>query len=169
MTLPAVTSVVGPMLPRAALFAGVMFVSMAAMGLYNSRQRSRLAGLLARVAASVLGGSMFLAFVFYLFPDLHIGRGALLISATVAFAGAMIVRTVFDTLADEELFKRRVLVYGAGRRAASIARLRRRSDRRGFVVVGYISADGDDLSVGVPQAERTPNSTDLLALCRAKR
>jgi sugar transferase (PEP-CTERM system associated) len=169
MTLPEVTSVSGPMLPRALLFAGVMFVSMAAMGLYNSRQRSRLAGLLARVAASVLGGSMFLAFVFYLFPDLHIGRGALLISATVAFAGAMIVRTVFDTLADEELFKRRVLVYGAGRRAVTIARLRRRSDRRGFVVVGYISADGDDLSVGVPEAEHTLNPTDLLALCRAKR
>ena len=55
------SSLRGPMLPRGLLFAGVLFVSMAAMGLYNSRQRSRLAGLLARVAASVLGGALVIA------------------------------------------------------------------------------------------------------------
>jgi len=36
----------GPVLPKAILFASAMFVSMTAMGLYNARQRSRLAGLL---------------------------------------------------------------------------------------------------------------------------
>ena len=74
-----------------------MFVSMAAMGLYNSRQRSRLAGLLARVAASVLGGAMVIAVIFYLFPALHIERGALLLSRVVAFGAVAIVRIVFDT------------------------------------------------------------------------
>ncbi|HZD95508.1 MAG TPA: hypothetical protein VE133_14695, partial [Candidatus Sulfotelmatobacter sp.] len=39
------------LVPRALLFAGVLFISMTAMGLYNARQRSRLVGLLARVAA----------------------------------------------------------------------------------------------------------------------
>ena len=77
-TLPEVEGVLGPMLPRAVLFACVLFLGMAATGLYNSRQRSRLAGLIARVAASVLGGTMVVAVVFYLFPALHIGRGALL-------------------------------------------------------------------------------------------
>src|SRR5690606_38329536 len=37
-------------------FAGTLFLSMTAMGLYNARQRSRLPGVLARVAASVFGG-----------------------------------------------------------------------------------------------------------------
>jgi len=55
------------------------------------------------------------------------------------------IRVVFDRVVNEDLFKRRVLVYGAGRRAGSIARLRRRSDRRGFAVAGYIPADGDEL------------------------
>jgi sugar transferase (PEP-CTERM system associated) len=158
----------GPMLPRGLVFAGVLFVSLAAMGLYNSRQRSRLAGLIARVAASVLGGGMFITILFYIFPALHIGRGALLLSLAIAFGGSVVARVVFDTMVDEEIFKRRVLVYGAGRRAVSIARLRRRSDRRGFAVVGYVPAEGDE-DAEVPQAEKLPTSVDLLTLCEKHR
>ena len=155
---PAVAEqMLGPMLPRGLVFAGVLFISMAAMGLYNSRQRSRLAGLIARVAASVLGGAMCIAILFYVFPALHIGRGALLISLVISFGGSVIARIVFDTLVDEDVFKRRVLVYGGGRRAASIARLRRRSDRRGFTVMGYVPAEGDEASE-VPENEKLPTS-----------
>lgn len=158
----------GPMLPRGVVFAGVLFITMAAMGLYNSRQRSRLAGLIARVAASVVGGAMFITILFYLFPDLHIGRGALLISLVIAFGGSVIARVVFDTLVDEDLFKRRVLVYGSGRRGESIARLRRRSDRRGFVVVGFVPAEGDEDSE-VPDNEKLSTTIDLLTLCEKHR
>jgi sugar transferase (PEP-CTERM system associated) len=161
---PLAHEMLGPMLPRGVVFAAVLFVSMAAMGLYNSRQRSRLAGLIARVAASVFGGGMFITILFYIFPQLHIGRGALLISLVIAFGGSVIGRIVFDTLVDEDLFKRRVLVYGSGRRGASIARLRRRSDRRGFTVVGYVPAEGDEGS-DVPENEKLPTNIDLLTLC----
>lgn len=160
--------ILGPMVPRGVVFAGVLFISMAAMGLYNSRQRSRLAGLIARVAASVIGGAMLIAILFYVFPDLHIGRGALLISLAIAFGGSVVARILFDTLVDEDLFKRRVLVYGSGRRGASIARLRRRSDRRGFVVVGYVPAEGDEDSE-VPENEKLPTTVDLLTLCEKHR
>ncbi|MET0534958.1 MAG: TIGR03013 family XrtA/PEP-CTERM system glycosyltransferase, partial [Steroidobacter sp.] len=133
-----------------------------------SRQRSRLAGLIARVAASVFGGGMFITILFYIFPDLHIGRGALLLSLAIAFGGSVVARVVFDTLVDEEIFKRRVLVYGSGRRAASIARLRRRSDRRGFAVMGYVAAEGDEGSE-VPERETLPTNVDLLTLCEKHR
>ncbi len=99
---PLAAEMLGPMLPRGIVFAGVLFISMAAMGLYNSRQRSRLAGLIARVAASVFGGAMFITILFYLFPALHIGRGALLISLVIAFGGSVVARIVFDTLVDED-------------------------------------------------------------------
>jgi sugar transferase (PEP-CTERM system associated) len=145
-----------------------MFVCMAAMGLYNSRQRSRLAGLLARVAASVLTGTLLLAVIFYLFPDLEIGRGALMLSTALSFGAVVLVRTIWDTLVDEDLFKRRVLVYGAGRRAGSIARLRRRSDRRGFVTIGYLPAAGDAPSE-IAENEKIPRPDDLLGLCARTR
>jgi sugar transferase (PEP-CTERM system associated) len=157
-----------PMAYLGLLFAVVMFVCMAAMGLYNARQRSRLAGLLARVAASVLTGTLILAVIFYLFPDLEIGRGALMLSTAVSFAAVVLVRTIWDTLVDEDLFKRRVLIYGAGRRAGSIARLRRRSDRRGFVTVGYLPAAGDAPSE-IPDAEKISRPADLLGLCARSR
>ena len=157
-----------PLWPRSVLFAGVLFVSMAAMGLYNSRQRSRLAGLLARVAASVLGGALVVAIVFYLVPAVQLDRGTLFLSTLLAFAGAALVRIAFDRLVDEDLFKRRVLVYGAGRRASSIANLRRRSDRRGFVVVGYVAADGDDLDA-TPPPQRIVGSVGLMKLCIEQR
>lgn len=163
--LKPIEEMLGPMLPRGLLFAGVMFVSMAATGLYNARQRSRLAGLLARVAASVISGMMLVAIAFYVVPDLYIGRGVLLLSAVLAFAGAVSVRTAFDLFVDENMFKRRVLVYGAGKRATSILQLRRRTDRRGFVVVAYLPAEGDALS-DIPQAQRIAPLSDLLALCR---
>jgi sugar transferase (PEP-CTERM system associated) len=165
---PLAAEMLGPMLPRGIVFAGVLFVSLAAMGLYNSRQRSRLAGLIARVAASVFAGAMLITILFYLFPALHIGRGALLISLVIAFSGSVVARIVFDTLVDEDLFKRRVLVYGSGRRGASIARLRRRSDRRGFVVIGYVPAEGDEDSE-VPSDEELPTTVDLLTLCEKHR
>ena len=158
----------GPMLPRGIVFACVLFISMAAMGLYNSRQRSRLAGLIARVAASLIGGGMFITILFYIFPALHIGRGALLISLVIAFGGSVIARIIFDTLVDEDVFKRRVLIYGSGRRAGSIARLRRRSDRRGFMVVGYVPAEGDE-ETDVPELEKLPTTVDLMTLCEKHR
>jgi sugar transferase (PEP-CTERM system associated) len=157
---------IGPLEPRGLLCAGVMFVAMAAMGLYNARQRSRLLGMLTRVAASVLGGTTGLAILFYFVPELHMGRGALLLTATVCFLIAAVLRILFDRIVDEEIFKRRVLVYGAGRRAASIARLRRRSDRRGFTVVGYVPAEGDEAAVGVPESKHITHTTDLMAICR---
>jgi sugar transferase (PEP-CTERM system associated) len=89
----------------------------------------------------------------------------LLLICTVAFASSFIVRTIFDKFVDEDVFKRRVLVYGVGRRAASIARLRRRSDRRGFIIVGYVAADGDELS-GVPQNKKITDGRSLLDICR---
>jgi sugar transferase (PEP-CTERM system associated) len=166
-TLPPVTGVFGAMFPRALLFSGVLFTCMAAMGLYNSRQRSRLAGMLARVAASVASGALFIAIVFYLFPALYMGRISFLLTAVFAFAGAVLVRTVFDTVVDEEIFKRRILVYGAGRRAGSIARLRRRSDRRGFAVIGYVTADGDEPGV-VPEREKIAVNPELAHLCAVR-
>ena len=152
---------------RGLLFAGVLFISMAAMGLYNSRQRSRLSGMISRVAASVGSGALVLVVIFYLFPSVQMGRSGLLLAAAYAFAASVFVRIIFDTVVDEEIFKRRILVYGAGRRAGSIARLRRRSDRRGFTVVGYVRAEGDEPDVAerkivVPQP-------DLSHLCMTER
>jgi sugar transferase (PEP-CTERM system associated) len=141
-----------------------MFITMTAMGLYNARQRSRLLGVVTRLAASVFGGVLTMAVFYYLFPAMQMGRSALLITALIGFVITVLARMVFNRFADDDLFKRRVLVYGAGRRAGSIAQLRRRADRRGFVIVGYVPADGDDPQ-GVPEASKLRGEVELRKLC----
>jgi sugar transferase (PEP-CTERM system associated) len=67
-------------------------------------------------------------------------------------------------LVGDSPFKRRVLVCGAGRRAAPIGRLRRRSDRRGFVVRGFVRPAGEGLDV--PMDQLVEQNGTLLDLCK---
>jgi sugar transferase (PEP-CTERM system associated) len=130
--------------PRVPLIALVYLMSLAALGLYQLRHRATFNGVLVRVGLAVLLAEITLAIIFYLAPSLHVGRGMLLLIGAFGIAGLAVTRLIFLLMVDEEFFKRRVLVWGAGRRAACIeTRLRRRTDRRGFRVVGYVRAPGD--------------------------
>lgn len=147
LDVDAVERFVGPLWPRAMLFSAMMFTSLLAFGLYSARQRARGIGLVIRVIAAITAGSAATAVFFFLDPDLSIGRGVLglaAIGAGLVVAGA---RLLFRQLSDGEAFKRRVLVYGAGRRAATVARLRRRSDRRYFFLVGFVQCESEALAV----------------------
>ena len=57
-------------------------------------------------------------------------------------------RAVFFEIVDSSTFKTRILVYGAGETASHIdAKLRRKADRRGFDIVGYILLPGQTCEV----------------------
>src|SRR5690606_22335762 len=60
-------------------------------------------------------------------------------TSACAFVLLMAWRWMTWRVLDEDSFKRRVVVLGTGQRAAKIAsRMRRRSDRRTFVLLGFI-------------------------------
>jgi sugar transferase (PEP-CTERM system associated) len=143
-TLSAFEATVGPIWPRALMMATAFLLSLAALGLYQLRQRAGFRGVLVRLLLAVLLAEAVLAFVFYAAPPLFIGRGVTVLTGAIAFFALAVTRYTFVRAVDQEVFKRRVLVWGAGARAASIAkRLRRRSDQRGFRIVGYVRAPGD--------------------------
>lgn len=128
---------------RSLLFAAAALLCFTATGLYDARQRSALGGIFLRVIAGVLGVFALTAMVSYLVPSLALEQRHWLASLVVAGTGTLVVRAIFSRVVDQDTFKRRVLVYGAGQRAAAISKLRRRVDRRGFVVVGYVPAPSD--------------------------
>ncbi|HVS76742.1 MAG TPA: TIGR03013 family XrtA/PEP-CTERM system glycosyltransferase [Steroidobacteraceae bacterium] len=128
----------GALWPRALLFSVVMMICFLAFGLYSLRQRARLAGIALRVAIALAAGFVITATLFYLVPALWMGRGVVALAAIGGLCGVTISRLIFSHVVDEDVFKRRVLVYGAGESAAAIAGLRRRADRRGFVVAGFV-------------------------------
>ncbi len=141
--LTRIEASVGPIWPRAILFTFLMQMSMVAMGLYSARLRATFTGILMRIVTSACVATAAIALIYYFLPGLHLGRGVMAYSATAAIVGVAFVRFVFSRLVDESIFKRRVLVYGSGRQAMSISQLRRRTDQRGFSIVGYVRPEGD--------------------------
>jgi FlaA1/EpsC-like NDP-sugar epimerase len=104
----------GALWPRALLFSAVMVVSLLAVGLYSARQRARTSGILARVLVAVAAGVVVTAGLSHFIPSLRIEEGVLLYAALGATVALIASRLIFSQLADENLFKRRVLVYGSG-------------------------------------------------------
>ena len=120
-SIAAVEAKYGALWLRAVAFAVVLFICMLAMGLYSTRLRVNYLGVLLRIAASVIAATVLMVLVFYFFETLYMGRLLVAITAVLAFTGAALVRLIFMTYGDEEIFKRRVLVYGCGRHASSIS------------------------------------------------
>lgn len=153
----------GALWPRALLFSVVMMVCFLAFGLYSLRQRARLAGMALRVAVALLAGFVITAGLFYIVPALWMEGGLLALAAVGGLCGVTVSRVIFSHVVDEDVFKRRVLVYGAGESAAAIAGLRRRADRRGFVLVGFVPAHRSERTV---TTDRLLNpSGSLVELC----
>lgn len=134
--------------PRAMLVAIVISGGMAALGLYETHMRESWFGLIARQAVGFVLGGVALLILYYLVPQLYIGRPVLGMALVGGFVAVVVFRLVFMSLIDVESLKRRVLVVGAGRRAALISqRMRRRSDRRGFHLVGFIRMGDEEVAV----------------------
>lgn len=156
---------VGPLWVRAVLFSVTMLLGLISVGLYSPRQRSRSVGTFVRVGVGTSGAFVLVAIVYYLAPSLHIGRGVMGLTMLIAFLGCLATRALMSRIIDADVFKRRVLVYGAGVRAGTIARLRRRSDQRGFRIIGYVASHGD--RAGVPRDKVLQQTGSLLELCRS--
>lgn len=153
----------GALWPRALLFSSVMMVCFLAFGLYSLRQRARLAGLALRVAVALVAGFAITATLFYLVPGLWMGRGLVALAAIGGLCGVTVSRVIFSRVVDENVFKRRVLVYGAGESAAAIAGLRRRADRRGFVIAGFVPTHRAERAVALDRILDPAGS--LVGLC----
>jgi sugar transferase (PEP-CTERM system associated) len=135
---------VGQVNPKAITFALVLFLSLGAMGLYQRRFRHGTAGLILRLVAAFVLGLMAVSIVSYLVPYLFLGRGVTAIAFGLAFTLVLLIRLIFIRTIDQDTLKKRVLVLGAGAQAQQISQqLRRRTDRRGFMVVGYVHVRGE--------------------------
>jgi sugar transferase (PEP-CTERM system associated) len=162
--LPALAQEFGPLWPRGAAFSAVVVTSLLAFGLYNSRQRAPLSGMLARLFLALLVSSCAIAVLFYIFPSRYLFRGVAALTVVLAVCGVLTSRLVFSRVADEDIFKRRVLVYGAGYAAAVVTRLRRSADRYAFTLVGFVQPPGEERAV--PSERVLDSEGDLCALCQ---
>jgi len=125
--------------PQVVVYTLVILVAFTAMGLYQRHMREGMPGIVLRVLVGMVLGSVGLILIFYLFPQLYMGRGIFTIALAVSFVLICLLRIIYYQVVDQSALKRRVLVLGTGERAATIERsLRRKSDYRGFEIIGYV-------------------------------
>jgi sugar transferase (PEP-CTERM system associated) len=127
---------------KAGVMTLVMLLSMIAAGLYQARLREGTLGFILRLTTAYLLAIVGLSVIFYIFPDLLLGRGIMAISLLSSFVFIALIRLIIY-LTDPSIFKKRILILGAGKSAAAITELRRKSDQVGFSILGFVHMRGE--------------------------
>src|SRR5690606_9311242 len=119
---------------------------------------------LLRLLLSFAFGGTALLVLYYVLPATYIGRGVLLLALAAAFAGVYLLRSVSQAMFQSDVFRRRVLVLGAGHNADLInTRLRRGGDRRSFILLGFVPIEGQPVAVGSAHRIEGPELLAALA------
>ena len=132
---------------KIALLSVVFVLFMVAMGLYDTRQRERLSGLVMRLIAALFLAAIAMSVCYKFVPSLAVADGLLKASAVASVATLALIRAVFYKFVDGRILLRRVLVVGAGKNALFIDRLRRKADMRGFHLVGFVESEPSQASL----------------------
>lgn len=135
---------VGPIFPRAIVFALVMMGTMTALGMFTRQSLTGDLDYYMRFLASFAIGGVILLLVFYAIPGVYLPRGALILAFSLAFVGSALTRMLFMQLADMSSLKSRLLVLGVGTRAARVGNLIEvdRSVSAKYHLVGFLMPSG---------------------------
>lgn len=149
---------------RALLVAVFTTGAMLTFGLYQVYVRHSRVDLLLRIALSFALGGIALLVIYYLAPVAYIGRGVFAIALLFGMLGVLAVRYVVSRLSSAQALKQRVLVFGAGNNANLInTRLRRKSDRQSFNVLGFVPAANQPIVVDDAMVIRTDETLCTVA------
>jgi sugar transferase (PEP-CTERM system associated) len=134
-----------PLWLAALIYAVVMHACTMAMGIYAAGFRDGLGAMAVRsLVAYCLLGCGLLTILYYLVPELYMGRGVLALAIIFTFVALTLIRIVFFKMVDRETLRPRLLILGTGNRAANIARELVASHRGVAAVVGFIQAQKED-------------------------
>lgn len=139
-------------------FALVVQLGMVAVGVYGTEALQSVRFALMRLLTAVSLGVILLATLYFLFPGIALWRSNLAYAMPLAVVGPIALRLAFTSTIGGEAFRRRILVLGAGSRAARIAELAQ-SGSAGFTAVGFVAMT--DAATSVPSAIHRTNIDSL--------
>lgn len=151
-------------LPKFLLFVFVVESTMVALGLYQRETCRDLRITAVSLIFAFAAAAVVLSLIFFMFPGIKLWRSIFLLGFVFAFIGILLVRLIFMQLVDLERFKRRILVLGAGPRAARIAELVESRVGEDFTVVDYLRMGEEKATVPVHADASSVES--LLDYCR---
>ncbi len=124
--------------PQMLSFALSLQLAMIAVGVYGADALQSIRVATARLLIAVSLGTIFLSVIFFLVPALTFWRSNLLYAMVAALLALFMLRILLGKTLGGQVFKRRIVVLGAGARAERLKTLARKPGS-GFVVVGYVA------------------------------
>lgn len=124
------------------LFSVLGVVAMVAMGLYDNRQRNRYIGVFTRILVAALFSGVFIYLIESTYAEVTPPILTILIPCAILALLFACGRALFERFVDGCVLRKRILVLGTGKRATKIERLRRKSDQRGFQLLGFVASGG---------------------------
>ncbi len=119
-------------------FALAVQTAMIAVGVYGIDALLSLRFAAARLLVAISLGVIFMSIMFFALPGITLWRSNSLYAMVFAYVLMVTVRALFGKLLGSDGFKRRLLVLGAGPRAARIRSLAAEKGV-GFIVVGHVA------------------------------
>lgn len=137
-----------------ATFAAALQIALVAVGAYGVASFLSLRFAAARLAVAFSLGVIFQSLIFFLVPALTFWRSNLLYATLIAAVLLVTVRAVLGRLLGGDTFKRRIVVLGAGHRAARILALSQQPGIN-FVAAGFVAMGEAEAVVdgAVPRAD----------------
>ncbi|HEX8642510.1 MAG TPA: TIGR03013 family XrtA/PEP-CTERM system glycosyltransferase [Allosphingosinicella sp.] len=145
-------------LPNLLIYAGAVQLAMVSVGIYRSEALLSIRIAVARLFVAVSLGILFLSLVFFLLPPVGFWRSNLLYATSISIIALAGIRMLLGRAIGAERFRRRVLVLGAGARAARIEALAGK-DGASFAVAAFVAMNDGPVAVG-----RAVNRADIANL-----
>jgi sugar transferase (PEP-CTERM system associated) len=133
-------------LPQMITFSLVLQLAMVGVGVYGVEALQSLRFAVARIVVAISLGVVVLSLIFFFFPALTFWRSNLVYAMALALLALTLVRIPMGRALGSDAFKGRVLILGAGPRAARVEALAQRSDA-GFIIAGYVSMNDGPIAV----------------------
>ena len=119
-------------------FAVALEFALIAVGVYGTESLQSLRFAAARILVAISLGVIFLSIMAFILPGITLWRSNSLYAMVLSIFFLMAARVMLGTMLDSRVFKRRLLILGAGPRASRIAELSSKQES-GFIVGGYVN------------------------------
>lgn len=150
------------------IFVVVVLFSSNLMEVYDLDKNTRKREIIINILFGTITSFFLLSLVYYLDPDVILGRGVILISLSFFAFIQFVWHVIYLIGHNDRRFSRRVLVLGTGQHAAQIGELAS-SNNRNFALAGYASCDSEGINnkdrgqISVQKDLIVGNADDLMA------
>ncbi len=141
------------------IYACVVLTIMTSCGLYNRHLRDKLTATVLRGGVALVVSIMIMSSIFYSQPEMDISRQAFVY--TIAFSALALLLTRYACYLlrkTDKIYRKKVLVYGAGQRANLIGQLRRKRDTQHFNCIGYLPVNNEKIKVPAENVIPVPDN-----------